>query len=435
MEKYIKQLINDFKAVSWNLKEPSNLWDSADLDNENENEVEDLSYIEEFVYGEEKKISEITGIETIQLPPVEKLSEEQASLLAWEMYKLLNFFHFYPLFPAILPGKIRYRVLREKWESKQVPVSFGRVHLEFCDYDEKNCPFPGYCTTCKKIRKEVENSPKADDHFPIEGLLPSKEEIEDFLFEQKKEEIKEKIKNHVPDKNHIPGISNYCDRWCERCPFTARCASFSLSNDLNLEENDLSNKEFWDDLRAMFGATGELFTDLTREYGFDPAPNSIEPENRKATPSPLLIETAEAYASKITGWLKENSNLIDQTENELFSSGSRELFPLLDAMEEIQWYHLFIPAKIHRAFSHFDDQDITEFAMNDANGSAKIALVAIEHSIEAFSVILKSMEEKEDEILQFMISLSKMRKDLELAFPEARSFIRPGLDEEDTSLD
>ena len=26
----------------------------------------------------------------------------------------------------------------------------------------------------------------------------------------------------------IPGIYNYCDRWCERCPLTARCRVFAM---------------------------------------------------------------------------------------------------------------------------------------------------------------------------------------------------------------
>jgi hypothetical protein len=25
----------------------------------------------------------------------------------------------------------------------------------------------------------------------------------------------------------IPGVYNYCDRWCERCPFTGRCRVFA----------------------------------------------------------------------------------------------------------------------------------------------------------------------------------------------------------------
>ena len=28
------------------------------------------------------------------------------------------------------------------------------------------------------------------------------------------------------DPRLIPGIYNYCDRWCQRCPFTDRCLTF-----------------------------------------------------------------------------------------------------------------------------------------------------------------------------------------------------------------
>ena len=427
MDKYIEQLINDFKTATWNLRAPGELWDSADIDNENE--VEDLSYVEQFVYGEEQKISEITGIETGQLPPVEKLTEEQASLLAGEMEELLNYFHFYPEFPEGVPGLIRYRLLREKWDSKQVAVSFGRVHLEFCDYEEENCPFPGYCTTCKEIREEEEKGPKSDFQICVDELLPSREEIEAFLFEQKKEEIKEKIKTLPLEKDHIPGIYNYCDRWCERCSFTARCASFSLGSDLNLEENDLSNKAFWDNLAAMFCATSELFTELAQEHGFDPANEPIEPINFEEDASHPLIAIAEDYTMKSTRWMNENSTLFQEKESQLFSIGNKDLVALNDALEVIRWYQLFIPAKIKRAFFSFNEPEEMNEAMYDGNGSAKIALIAIERSIEAYSVLLNLVKETEDEILQFMIALSKMKKELELIFPEAQSFVRPGFDE------
>ena len=30
------------------------------------------------------------------------------------------------------------------------------------------------------------------------------------------------------DPKYIPGIYNYCDRWCERCPFTSQCLNCEL---------------------------------------------------------------------------------------------------------------------------------------------------------------------------------------------------------------
>src|SRR6476660_3695569 len=36
----------------------------------------------------------------------------------------------------------------------------------------------------------------------------------------------EAIAAATDDPRLIPGIHNYCHRWCERCPFTDRCAVF-----------------------------------------------------------------------------------------------------------------------------------------------------------------------------------------------------------------
>ena len=36
--------------------------------------------------------------------------------------------------------------------------------------------------------------------------------------------------------NLISGIYNYCDRWCERCPFTSRCLVYATEKaDIELE--------------------------------------------------------------------------------------------------------------------------------------------------------------------------------------------------------
>ena len=32
----------------------------------------------------------------------------------------------------------------------------------------------------------------------------------------------------VPIGDFIPGIYNYCDRWCERCLYTDRCRTFAM---------------------------------------------------------------------------------------------------------------------------------------------------------------------------------------------------------------
>ncbi len=58
----------------------------------------------------------------------------------------------------------------------------------------------------------------------------------------KKMDRKELIKK-VQDPKYIPGIYNYCDRWCERCQFTSRCLNHSIEEKQNckLEEIDVAN--------------------------------------------------------------------------------------------------------------------------------------------------------------------------------------------------
>jgi hypothetical protein len=98
------------------------------------------------------KLSKIVGIDTAMLPADDLLSDEQTGLLAPKMEALLNAYNFYPDFPQNtgngVPPRLRYRAMRSHWESEQTIMSFGESHLEFYSYDEKDCPFPGYCNTC-----------------------------------------------------------------------------------------------------------------------------------------------------------------------------------------------------------------------------------------------------------------------------------------------
>src|SRR3990170_91122 len=88
----------------------------------------------------------------------------------------------------------------------------------------------------------------------------------------------EEIKDLAEDPRFIPGIYNYCDRWCERCPFTARCLTFALEQRQGggPETRDPSNAAFWDRLHETFQATLELLKDLAEREGIDL--DSVEPE-------------------------------------------------------------------------------------------------------------------------------------------------------------
>ena len=53
---------------------------------------------------------------------------------------------------------------------------------------------------------------------------------------------KEYIKKLTENPNFIPGIYNYCDRWCQRCPFTFRCMNFAMTEEHFADHRSDSNR-------------------------------------------------------------------------------------------------------------------------------------------------------------------------------------------------
>lgn len=190
MQRYIKQLIDDIHKATWNVRPPHELWDDADPDYEVE--LEDMSFAEQYLYGEKEPVSQITGISQGQLPLPEKLSQEQQALLATELEKLLQYFHFTLDFPDKFPAHLRYPFIRDFWTESHVPLSFGENHIEFCDYEDENCPFPGYCSICDEVSAQMkydeEHSSKTNLEIDIDGLLPSPEQMEAWMKQQENDE-------------------------------------------------------------------------------------------------------------------------------------------------------------------------------------------------------------------------------------------------------
>ncbi|MBN1144509.1 MAG: hypothetical protein JXA72_08795 [Bacteroidales bacterium] len=182
MNRYIEQLIGDIRNATLNIRPPHEIWFSSEADPDDEVELDDISYIEQFVEGIEEPIESITGIDAISLPPPEKLTNDQKALLSVELEKLLEIFHFILDFPENYPLHLRYPFIFRFWRERQVALSFGESHIELCDYNEENCPFFGYCHICEEVQKEKEAHPAVscsydDDILDIDDLLPTNEQL------------------------------------------------------------------------------------------------------------------------------------------------------------------------------------------------------------------------------------------------------------------
>ena len=246
----------------------------------------------------------------------------------------------------------------------------------------------------------------------------------------------------------IPGIYNYCDRWCERCPLASRCFNFASSKKffVTQESKDIQNEKFWNQLHKVFEFTSELIHRSALEMGIDldnieedeeiqKLIQEDEDKHKWARKHPVS-KTGKTYYKKVDKWFENSKLIFEQKGIELESylemeipgfDIENELYKLKDAVEIIRWYQDFIHVKTIRAMSSYGDYD--EASIQDGNGSAKIALIAIDRSIEAWAILLKVFTEQEDKILDIMIHLEKIKKHLQFFFSGARNFIRPGFDD------
>lgn len=244
-----------------------------------------------------------------------------------------------------------------------------------------------------------------------------------------KQEYRKRLEQLGKRKDLISGVHNYCDRWCERCPFTSKCGSFALTEgfDDDQEDKDLKNEKFWENLHIIFEVTLDMLKEKADELGID-FDNLEDVDFKHEVVENDAVKASKDYGLKMIDWIKDNGKKINETAEDLLIIDENEVLKLKDAIEVIQWYCLFISAKIHRTFMDYGEEDDEEF-MYDHLGSAKIAIIAIDRSIAALGYLLEKMPEYEDDILTFLANLSKVKKDVFAAFPKAIEFKRPGFDD------
>ena len=104
-----------------------------------------------------------------------------------------------------------------------------------------------------------------------------------------------------------------------------------------------------------------------------------------------------------------------------------------DAIETIQWFEFFIEVKFARAlsglFDKIEGEEDEDEVQSDYNGSAKIALIAVDRSISAWEIMMKHFPDQADDMLDFVALLSKIKSAGNESFPIAMKFVRPGFDE------
>lgn len=154
---------------------------------------------------------------------------------------------------------------------------------------------------------------------------------------------RERLERLAEDPRFIPGIYNYCDRWCERCAFTSRCITYAMDEPESddPEAQDIHNKVFWDKLHGIFELTMEMIQKTADRMGIDL--DSINTEEyahqneivRKKAKEQPYSKAAMRYAEKVKNWFDSNKKLLEEKAEELQSLALADVPDVIPADDAI----------------------------------------------------------------------------------------------------
>jgi len=260
----------------------------------------------------------------------------------------------------------------------------------------------------------------------------------------------------MTDSRYIPGIFNYCDYWCERCAFTRRCRNFAMGEAQEHEGqvvgavDDASRQDFWSRLagelrdtrmRRTLSDIAEL-DDPDDVWVADPEMERRIEDRHKASQEHPLASMASDYAMKVADWLKSTdadlkavAEGLRRSAHEVFEEDDLEeqALEIGDMIEVVAWYHTLIAAKTGRAVSGLIQRKnetglVARLGLEDANGTGKVVLAAIERSMAAWLRLREILPQREGEILDLLALLTRIQHGIHSALPGAKAFIRPGFD-------
>lgn len=216
----------------------------------------------------------------------------------------------------------------------------------------------------------------------------------------------------------IVGISNYCDRWCERCPLTGRCRLFAEWAEADFEEGNgpLSVPRMLLERQLMAAQMIEIHAEAAE-----------------------LGEAARPRPGERMGYLPQGLEASTGVDPEVLANGARlraRMRALLLstnpsvrlAAQSIQYFSLFVPMNMMRAFTQVARHGAGD-SQSDAHGSGKAALLGLERMERAWRMLVDTHHCSAQEAAPFLIEIARMQRNLNRVVPNARAFVRPGFDE------
>jgi hypothetical protein len=216
----------------------------------------------------------------------------------------------------------------------------------------------------------------------------------------------------------IPAVHHFCDEWCDYCPVAKRCLAFRCTAEFRKTKGRRDDEatfacmdeavKFTRDLAAVEGTSTEELDDLISH-----------PQGESA------IQTSDALALLTWDYAEDVATALLPAPPPATNAGRRPASP--DPEEVVAWYHVRIYMRVFRALVSRDRASAeSNRNMEDAVGSAKVALVGVQRSRDALQSLRNIANERK--IAELISMLDTIECGIDERFPAARSFVRVGLD-------
>lgn len=218
------------------------------------------------------------------------------------------------------------------------------------------------------------------------------------------------------DPRIIPGVHHHCDEWCHYCPVTERCLTFRCTEEFRKEHRRAEDDQTFANMaeaiaftRAIAAIEGTSTAELDALVAHGPAATGMQ------TSDPLA-GVALDYALRVAIGLRSVVSIMSAAPP---SAGHPQ------PEEVLLWYHVRIYLRLVRALVAKEGKGPGGGRMDDALGSAKLVLVAVQKSRAAVECLQRR---DSDDLSELLTMLDALERGIDDRFPGARSFVRVGLD-------
>jgi hypothetical protein len=237
----------------------------------------------------------------------------------------------------------------------------------------------------------------------------------------------------------IPGLHFFCDHRCWRCPLSHRCQvpvrmaqapagkTRAVSGrgpaarvaEVVMASLYVTVEQVGIVVNAMnAGAVASTGSPALTSH-CAPTPSNSDDARKEAERDPLVVRAKE-YASGSLRVLQVLRSQLMRGEDE----------SMRDAADRLEETCITVASKIHRAISSaMESEEDRVDPQGDASGSAKVALLLIEESRQAWRELMRPGRAVGNGApARFILTLEALEAGLHDRFPRALEFVRPGFD-------